>query len=339
MPQPNWYNDNANRAFPFEWRSVGVGVPESGPVTITQLPDDFIVDCGFTIGPASSYEEGVDYVYLSRIYRVGSEVYFEFKTSEASMADYPLTFIRSITDEEYSLEYLDSDNPSDRGSQASVSDSVGTACRLPFWSGYLVTGDMSSVAYRLADGESIVNSAPVSPSGNQALVEAALTDNLSKSIVSSFELANADRTRCTAPPGCPDPTWSFETGIIYESARCIQGAVKLKAGYNVSIGLTPSANTITLSAALNAGEGQPCEEVKLFPTESPPIGAENNLLEGGLLCNDVLRSINGLAGPAFKIKGGQGVSVLPDPDAHCVIIDVNLLNLDLCQYSYTSESL
>ena len=333
MPQPNWYNDNANRAFPFEYKSVGIAVPASGSVTMRQLPDDFIVDCGFTIGPASDFEEGVDYVYLDRIYRIGSDVYFEFKTSEASMADYPLTFIRSISDEEYSLEYLDSDNPSERGSQASISDSVGTACRLPFWSGYLVTGDMSSIDDRLSDGGSIARST------GDSLVEPALVDNLSKSIVSSFELANSDRTRATASPGCTDPSWPFETGLIYESARCVQGAVKLKAGYNVSIGVTESSNTITLFASENAGEGQVCEEVKLFPTESPPAGATNNLLEGGLLCNDVIRAINGISGPALTIRGGQGVSVLPDPEGHCVIIDVNLLNLDLCQYSYTSESL
>jgi hypothetical protein len=333
MPQPNWYNDNANRAFPFEYATVGVAVPSSGAVTMRELPDDFIVDCGFTIGPAADFKEDTDSVYLNRIYRIGNDVYFEFVTTESSMSQYPLTFIRSINEEEYALEYLDSDNPAERGSQASISDSVGTACRLPFWSGYLVTGDMSSIDARLADGDSIVRTA------GDSVVEPALIDNMSKSIVSSFELANADRTRATSPVGCDDPSWPFETGLVYESARCVQGAVKLKAGYNVSIGVIPSSNTINLSAVLNAGEGQPCEEIKLFPDETPPTGATNNLLEGGTLCNEVLRAINGIGGPAFTIRGGQGVSVLPDPDAHCVIIDVNLLNLDLCQYSHTSEAL
>ena len=334
MPQPNWYNDNVNRAFPFEYKTAGVSVPDTGAVTMLQLPDDFIADCGFTIGPAADFKEGIDSVYLYEIRRIGSEVHFEFRTTEASMASYPLIFIRSIGAEDYSLEYLDSDHPSERGSQASISDSVGTACRLPFWSGFLVTGDMSSVDSRLADGESITNS-----SGIYAVVEPALTDNMSKSIVSSFELANSDRTRATAPDGCTDPTWPFETGLVYESARCVQGDVKLKAGYNVKITVTPSSNTVTLAAVLNAGEGQPCDEIKLFPTETPPTGATNDLLEGGLLCNEILRAINGVAGPDFKIVGGQGVSVTPDPENNCVIIDVNLLNLDLCEYSYTSEAL
>jgi len=334
MPQPNWYNDNVNRAFPFEYKTVGVSVPDVGSVTMQQLPDDFIADCGFTIGPAADFKEGIDSVYLYEIRRIGNDVYFEFRTTEASMADYPLTFIRAIGAEDYSLEYLDSDHPSERGSQASISDSVGTACRQPFWSGYLVTGDMSSVDSRLADGDSIPNH-----SGTYAVVEPALTDNMSHSLVNSFELANSDRTRSTAFADCVDPVWSFETGLVYEAARCMQGDVKLKAGYNVKIVVTPSSNTITLGAVLNAGEGEPCDEVKLFPTETPPVGSTNDLLEGGLLCNEILRCINGVSGPDFKIVGGQGVSVTPDPDNNCIIVDVNLLNLDLCEYSYTSEAL
>jgi hypothetical protein len=334
MPQPNWYNDNVNRAFPLEYKTAGVVVPDTGSVSMLQLPDDFIADCGFTIGPAADFKEGVDSVYLYEIRRIGDDVYFDFRTTEANMASYPLVFIRSITAEDYSLEYLDSDHPSEKGSQASISDSVGTACRQPFWSGYLVTGDMSSVDSRLADGDSITNY-----SGTYAIVEPALIDNMSKSIVNSFELANADRTRSTSPVGCTDPTWPFVTGLVYESARCVQGDVKLKSGYNVKITVTPSSNTITLGAVLNAGEGQPCDEVKLFPTETPPIGSTNGLLEGGLLCNEVLRAINGVGGPDFKIIGGQGVSVIPDPENNCIVIDVNLLNLDLCEYSYTSEAL
>jgi hypothetical protein len=53
MARPNWYNDNANRAFPFQTGSVGVSVPSSGAVTMNQLPDDFIVDCGCTLAPSN----------------------------------------------------------------------------------------------------------------------------------------------------------------------------------------------------------------------------------------------------------------------------------------------
>jgi hypothetical protein len=301
-----------------------------------RLPDDFIADCGFTIGPSADYKEDEDYVYLNSIYRSGSVVYFEFKTTEATMSSFPLTFSRTIGDEEYSLEYLDSDNP--ETSNDSVSDSVGSACRQPFWSGYLITGDMStggSVDSRLADGASIVN--PLS--GDTGIVERALVENLSKSIVSSFELANSDRTRVTAFGDCDPIEWDFTTGLTYEAARCIQGDVRLKAGYNIKVIVSSGSNTITLSPAAGAGDGDPCAEVALFPEESAPIGASNSLFEGGLLCNEVLRAINGIEGPDLKITGGQGVSVNPDTENNCIDIDVNLLGLDLCKYSYTSESL
>ena len=341
MPRPNWYNDNVNRAFPFESKTVGVGVPPSGAVTMHQLPDDFIADCGFTIGPSADFnnlEDNPDSVYLHKISRVGDNVYFEFITTEASMAAFPLIFIRHVDDDEYALEYLDSDAPETRND--SVSDSTGSLCREPFWSGYLVTGDMSSVAARLSDGESITRLA-----GN-SIVEPALVENLSNSIVNSFELANSDRTRVTSPTDCPPVEWDFPTGlgidgkpVVYESARCIQGDVKLKAGYNTRIAVNQGANSIVLSPAVGAGEGNPCDEISLFPGETPPVDAENDLFEGGLLCNEVIRSINGVQGPNVRITGGQGVSVTPDLENNCINIDVNFLGLDLCAYSDTSESL
>ena len=332
MARPNWYNDNANRAFPFQTGSVGVSVPSSGAVTMNQLPDDFIVDCGFTIGPSASFVEGTDSVYLQRIYRAGSLIYFEFRVSSGEIADYPLTFVRTTSDEEYSLEYLDSDNPSEAIGN-SISDSEGSACRMPFWSGYLVTGDISSITSRLSDGASIVRSS------GDSLVEPVVIENMSNSIVNSFELANGDRTRATSPLGCDPIEWGFTTGLVYETARCVQGDVKLKAGYNLQIRVQESTNTIVLAPLNGAGEGNACDEVDLFPGETPPIGATNTLLEGGPLCNEVLRAINGVGGEHFKIIGGQGVAVTPDPTNNCVEIDVNLLTMDLCNYSYVSEAL
>jgi len=162
---------------------------------------------------------------------------------------------------------------------------------------------------------------------------------MANSIVNSFELANNDRTRATNPLGCDPLEWDFTTGLVYEAARCVQGEVKLKAGYNVQIRVQESSNTIVLSPLTGAGEGNPCEEVELFAGETPPIGATNTLLEGGALCNEVLRAINGVGGEHFKIVGGQGVSINPDPLNNCVDIDVNLLTMDLCNYSYVSEAL
>ena len=92
-------------------------------------------------------------------------------------------------------------------------------------------------------------------------------------------------------------------------------------------------NTIIFSPIVGAGDGEPCQEVKLFPEETPPIDATNNLLEGGFLCNQLIRAVNGLGGPVLNIVAGNGVSITPDPDNCTLVIDVNLNDLDLCGFS------
>lgn len=323
MPRPGWYNDNENRTFPFQNNTAGL--PYVGTLTnVKNLPDYFIVDCGFTIGSEADYVEGENFVYLYKVSRSGSVISFEFRTTDSEMADTPLVFTRDISDDIYSLEYLDSDAPPDPGSE---SESYDVECRQPFWSGYLVTGDMTLIAGDIADGASITNST------EDAKVELALVQNLSGTAIFSMQLANTDRTRVTGAEECDDPTWPFTTGETYETARCLVGDVRFKEGYNISISTNPVTNTITFSPVVGAGEGEPCEEVKLFPEETPPIDSTNNLLEGGPLCNELIRAVNGIGGPVLNIFAGNGVSITPEPDDCTLVIDVNLNDLDLCGFS------
>ena len=324
---------------------------------IKNLPDYYIVDCGFTLGGSATFDTtaGEYVIYLKRISRAGSTVTFEFRCTDPVIHDrFPLTFTREIgTDTEYDLEYQDSDSPDDPGS---TSESVPTNCRLPFWSGYLVTGDMSLIDDHLMDGLSIT--APDWSEGDQqGVVEPSLVQNLARTVVSGINIANDDRTRAT-PPGytpqgyidcsvseppdcagfCPDYVWDFEPDLTYSMERCITDDVRFKPGYNMSIVSEAGTNTITFRTTVNAGEGAPCNhETKLFPTDSGPEPAgntwNNNLLEGGPTCNEVARTINGLSGPLVQFVGGQGVSIIPDPAKNKVTIDINLTDLDLCQYS------
>ena len=55
MALPNFFNENINRSFPFQRATVGVDTPTSGTVTMLQLPDNFIADCGFILGPESGF--------------------------------------------------------------------------------------------------------------------------------------------------------------------------------------------------------------------------------------------------------------------------------------------
>lgn len=329
MARPNFYNDNENRSFPFLRGTVGVKVPDTGlPTKLAELPDDFIVDCGFTTGPDSEFDVLTHSIYLSRIYRTGSLVYFEFSSDAPELYGKQLTFTRSITDSRYQFEYLDGEVYFNESESISLPDS----CSEPLWSGYLVTGDMADIAARVGDGQAINRQA------GEAIVEPALIQNLSNTIVNSIELANDDRTRATSPTGCPDITWPHQTGVIFVQARCVQGNIRWKPGYNATITQNDFDNSITIGAAVGAGEGEPCGEVPLFDAEAPPIGSANSLLSGGALCNETLRSLNGVGGPSFTFIGGQGVSIVPDPDNHCIRIDVNLVDMALCISDFSEVS-
>ena len=98
-------------------------------------------------------------------------------------------------------------------------------------------------------------------------------------------------------------------------------------------------NTIQFVARLKAGLGEPCEEIKLFPQEDPPIGAANNLLAGDHYCNETLRSINGLQGPSLNLIAGVGVSMLPNTITSTLIVNINLKDLQTCSYATVSETL
>jgi len=313
--------------------------------SIKNLPDYYIVDCGFTLGGSATFDitAGEYVVYLKRVFRAGNTVTFEFRCTDPVIHDkYPLIFTREITvdssqpaDTEYDLEYQDSDSPDDSDS---TSESVPADCQLPFWSGYLVTGDMFLIDDHLIDGLSIT--APDwSDDDQQGVIEPALVQNLARTIVSGINIANDDRTRSTPPGESCDPyVWPFEIGLTYSMERCITEDVRFKPGYNMSIVSEAGTNTITFRTIVNAGEGEPCNhETKLFPTESGPESADNtwdnNLLEGGPTCKEVARTINGLSGPLVQFVGGQGVSIIPYPGENKVTIDINLADLDHCDYS------
>ena len=173
MARPGWYNDNVNRSFPFMEGTVSTPISgsDSSPYDIVYLPDYVIVDCGFTLGGQSEYVEGTDVISLQKIERTGSLFIFTFKASDDATSPYWLTFSRAIDADLYELSYSDSDFPH---LADSISDSVPIDCQRPFWSGYLVTGDMEKLATLLADGESFVRNEDT-PSLWGARVEPALS--------------------------------------------------------------------------------------------------------------------------------------------------------------------
>lgn len=322
MPRPNFFNDNVNRAFPFKKRSAGVATPSSGPFTMLELPDEFIADCGFIMGPESGFSAAEHSVYLYRVARPTSDVFeFEFRSNATELSDSPLIFVRSLSDDTYSTEFLDSDIP--RDSSQSESNSQSDECGEPYWSGYLVTGSMSRIADRLGIGDEVVRDADT-----QTIVEPALIQNLNQSQLVAIGVANSDRSRAARPADCPPWEYSFETGVIYVDNDCLQGEINLKSGYNMQI--NDSETGFTFTPFVNAGEGQPCGQVPLFAGETGPTNGNVDLLGGGFLCNEVFRTVNGLSGPYLTFFAGQGVSIEGDQALNSITVDINLSSLLLC---------
>ena len=331
MAEPNFYGHNRHIAFPFERGTVGVSTPESGSVTMLQLPPDFVVDCGFEMGPLSGYEEDTHRVYLRRIYRQGTTVYFEMACTAPELLGHYLTFERDVSDVDYSTEFVES--VTDTALLNSISLSEIDLCGEPMWSGYLVSGSMASIAARLSDGAQISN---LDETPTAALVEPALVYNLDKGMVVALHCANVDRTRTTDPcEELPDEEERVEQ--IFNNPECFQGLVYLQAGYNCTITQDDEGGTITIGAAVGAGKGQPCDEVPLYVGELPV--EEGGLLSGGPRCAETLRSINGVGGPMFTFYAGAGVSIVPDTENNKLTVNVDMQDLAVCfSFSAVSES-
>lgn len=339
MARPGFFNDNANRTFPFQQGTAGINTPASGAVTLHQLPDNFIIDCGFITGPESGFVEDEHTIFLYSIKRASATVFlFEFRSDAPALQDTPLIFSRNLADDDYTTEFLESDIPEyiplSQSASLSDSESETAICGEPFWSGYLVTGSMSAIADRFSVGSTVARLGT-----DEVIIEPALIQNLNESQVVSINIANGDRTRALRPEDCPQNEWDFETGLIYTNRECLQGDVRLRAGYNLALNQFLASNTIQLSAIVNAGLGEPCEEVPLFAAETPPIGAENNLLAGDFYCNEVLRSVNGLQGPNINLFAESGVSIIAVQETNTVLIDVDLIDLSACTFSAVSESI
>lgn len=163
---------------------------------------------------------------------------------------------------------------------------------------------------------------------DEAIVEPALVQNLTNALISSLNVANADRLRISTPEDCTEMSWPFETGGIFINARCLEGLVAFRPGYNCEILIDALNKALTFSAIESGGEGQPCDQVQLFPGEAPPEGSI--FMEGGIACNEVLRSINGIGGARFTFFSGIGVSITSSPESNTVIVDADLSGISVC---------
>ena len=318
MPRTGFYNDNANRNYPFTSDST---LLLGGNVS---LPTSVIVDFGCILGQGSQFSPDTHQVTLESITRSGTQYIIQFQCNAPGLATRPLQFVRNITDAEYATEFTES---------ATFSSGDDAACDIDFpaWEGFLVTGDLTELANIIADGT------VASATADGFVLELARVQNIENTFVQTVNLANAQRLRVTPPPGCVGVGTASNDGLIpapgttVVNASCLAGPLLLQEGYNCFIVQNTTSNTISINAVAGAGAGDPCnDEVPRYDGEIIP--ANSNLYTGGPSCFDLLRSINGITGPEFKLTAGDGVSILtPANSPHTITVDVNLRSLAVCE--------
>ena len=298
MAHAGFLNDNEYRQYPIV------------PVGANQLDTGLIVDCGFVMGLDSDFSPGTDIVYLSAVRRVGNSLKIEFRTTAPAAANFPLIFTRAIDAAEFTEEYVES---------AAADKLCATE---PVWDGFIVSGSVAEVFAALRDG------GVQSFSNYSATVEPARIQTLKNSYLRSVNIGNYPKV-ISKPKKCGSSSSSSlgSAAEIIVNATCLAGAIKIKPGINCDVRQQTYANTLVISAVKDANATGPdatelCQnsgEIKLYQDEVAPLLVEggeerSKFLSGGLACDQIITSVNGLAGPAVKIIGGAGIRVIPDPN-------------------------
>ena len=318
MPRTGFYNDNANRNYPFT--SDSTLLLSSGG----SLPSSVIVDFGCILGHGNGFVDGTHQVILESIARAGTQYTFTFTCAAVRLSSRPLAFTRTITDAEYTEEFVES---------AIFTSGDAGACGIdsPAWEGFLVTGDLSALSGLIPDNFT----ANVATGG--CILEPARIQNIDQSFIQTLNLANAQRLRTEPTPECAATGTASNDGLIpapgtpIVNSTCNTGAIILQEGYNCYITQNSVTNKISINAIAGAGAGDPCnDEVPRYGGELIP--SNSALYTGGPSCFDLVRSINGITGNVVSLTSGYGVSIsAPPAQPHTLVVDVSLRDLTICE--------
>lgn len=304
MPRPGWYNENALRDYPL----VGdpppvVGLPGGGT---GPLPAAAIVDAYFELDVVGLTTPGGLDVYLKRIARASGVLAFVFGCTAPGLSAVELAFDRDEADAEWTT------------GEASVTIAGSPA---GYFRGLLVTGPLGPLLAVVGDGEELTG-------GTDLKLEPACLRLLAGTYVRSVTVANRERLTATTPGEVAPP---FDPGTIVSGTIAgLPGApakVGVSEGYGVQIRQDATEGTLAFSAGLGLGEGLPCGEVKLTPSEAPPAGSL--YLTGGPACSECISSINGRVGRSIRLLGRGGVLV-ETTGPHEITVGFGLDSADHC---------
>lgn len=191
------------------------------------------------------------------------------------------------------------------------------------WSGYLTTGVM--------DEPSLDAGLTACFDGNELPVLEVEPGRIF--VVSGFarknlEVWNQRRTRVQLSSDCRPIEYTDELPEYIQIAELNERPVRFAGGYQIDVSQGIDNNEMTIQSVLNGGElGAPPAELPM-PGEEVPL--DRDFLDGGLACNAVLRSINGVGGPHIVFSGGLGVLVQDHPNISRIVLNVNGESINVC---------
>jgi hypothetical protein len=286
MPQLDFYNTNANRAYPLQATD---SEPTFGGVI---LPEGVLLDAGFLAGDEATVDVDDYVVRLVSIERTATELKFNFTIGVALS----FSFTRTLADKPGRTNY----------ESAVEGVEHGTA--------FLVTGELLAFFDSLPEGVHLAD--------NECRVEESLFQALRFSAVRMISLAAQAALPWSSAAYCAGEVSSEEAPYVLTGSGFV-GSLKIKAGYNATIRQSTTDNSIEIGGLVGAGEGEPCGEIVLpvAPDEFvPPTGGQL----GGVSCGEVVQSIGGVApSPTgeFTLRGHNGIKVTPYPDEHKVVVE------------------
>lgn len=326
--KPGFFNENTGRDYPL----IHVA-PENWPTY-------GVVNFGGAV-LTGSYQPAAHDIWLDWVRAIGApgsaRIEFCLRTDAEGLAGQSLLFAFDEADGDYVTVFAkgqpnvdDSDLANTAAFEiADPDEELGDCEDAPVWTGFLTIGRAVQLAnwLRAHDPPSGMDISVFEPTAKPVFEPGCVLAPAANSRL-FLGVANTDRVRAPAPPGCRPPCYDHELADYYVVDSCVNGHVRLEAGFNALVRQKDSVNTVSISAALGYGKGEPQFELPVFPGEEPPLGS--TLLSGGDNCCEVVRSINGVGGPNFRIEAGPGVEIVELPEQHRVIVNVSLIGLALC---------
>jgi len=275
----DWLDENCAREHPLDPAGPGAGA-------LADFPRAALADAVFLAGGCP----GNAVVALVEATRLGNLVELVLRLTNAGPLD--------------GLDYLQVvDLAAPRWTRLDMAEAAAS-CGGAWWRGTLVLGRPESLAAWIPDGATRVGSRRFAPAQWRSAGPS----------VAGLGAANRPRVRLADP--CL-PAWPAQSDAAL--VRCAGGALRFRAGRNVTI--RQAGQVLTFAATAGAGAGAPCDELPRTPGEALAPGRSTR--GGQRRCGETLRSLGGVSGPHVQLRATGAVSVQTFPAEHRVLVTLD----------------